>query len=166
MAAKGMTLFMKHRHNHPAHGTIPRGARTAGAPRGHDQHVASEFGASPAGTAPFPHSPPNSLSGVVVASILAGTFTLGRNLNRVQRGELSAPGAVGRALVTGVCVNIAATAAVGVSSAAPVRRPMKLVIYGGVATAVSYFLHSAADSVIAAASPDGRAPSGAPPATD
>ncbi|MFP4030907.1 MAG: hypothetical protein ACLFRG_02430 [Desulfococcaceae bacterium] len=149
---------MKHQHGQYAHVAIPPGAYPGGAPHDYYQHVGSGFVASPAGIAPFPHSPLNSLSGVVVASTLAGTFTLGRNLNRVQRGEISAPAAFGRALVTGVCVNIAATAAVGVSSAVPVRQSMKLAIYGGVVAAVSYFLHSAADSMFFAA-PSGESES-------
>jgi len=159
MAAKRKTFFMKHHHDSHKRGTIPPGAFPGAAPHGFFRHSPVEFGAAPLGIAPFLHSSPNSLSGVMVTSLLAGTFTLGRNLNRVQRGELATPGAFGRALVTGVCVNIAATAAVGVSSAAPVRQSMKLAIYGGVVTAVSYFLHAAADSVISSGSPGGAEPS-------
>jgi hypothetical protein len=158
MAAKRRTVFMKHHHDSHKRGTIPPGAFPGAAPHGFFRHSGMGFGAAPAGIAPFPHSPPSSVSGVFLASLLAGTFSLGRNLTRVQRGELTLPAAFGRALVNGVCVNLAATAAVGISAAAPVRQPLKLAIYGGVATAASYFLHAAADTVISASSPGGAEP--------
>lgn len=91
---------------------------------------------------------PVSLSTALLASLLAGTTSLGKNLYKSTKGEMTVGDAVGRSLVVGASATFATTVAAGAASAVEGGETTKLLIFVTVATGISYALMSAADAVV------------------